>query len=441
MEFFTFVYDYVFIAQLVSVCFSLIIVFYPFKKTVKSYLIAAAHLCVLFVVSTLLSWGFFALSKVWTFLAGINFQLSWLAVITAYLCVNHINFTSKVIMGATLYASVIAVADLGRQVMNVMPEGSEWINLVFYVLIIAYSFILRHYTLKNYNDIPLISAILILVDSVCAAVLIFAKTIMNVIYGPPSIDVYYIFTLFAIYIFTVLGYMMIYFHCKVRKRMTELQVNNKLLEADKQMLIISEQAISEMRAMRHDIKNQYKVMELMLGEGKYDELKKYFASMNDSFYTETGNSFIDCGNTLINSVINMEILKANKFGIQLATKINVPAELPFERSDICRILVNLLDNAIEAVLRAENKDYLISCRIGCRAEHLYICVQNRIRDDCDKETLLLMNTEKDDAANHGFGHRIVKRIVEKYNGAVNYFIDDNQFVAEVMLEFSDSAQR
>lgn len=441
MEFFTFVYDYVFIAQLASVCFSLIIVFYPFNKTVKSYLIAAAHLCVLFAVSTLLNWGFFALSKVWTFLAGINFQLSWLAVITAYLCVNRINFTSKVIMGATLYASVIAVADLGRQVMNVMPEGSEWINLVFYVLIIAYSFILRHYTLKNYNDIPLISAILILVDSVCAAVLIFAKTIMNVIYGPPSIDVYYIFTLFAIYIFTVLSYMMIYFHCKVRKRMTELQVNNKLLEADKQMLIISEQAISEMRAMRHDIKNQYKVMELMLGEGKYDELKKYFASMNDSFYTETGNSFIDCGNTLINSVINMEILKANKFGIQLSTKINVPAELPFERSDICRILVNLLDNAIEAVLRAENKDYLISCRIGCRAEHLYICVQNRIRDDCDREALLMMNTEKDDAANHGFGHRIVKRIVEKYNGAVNYFIDDNQFVAEVMLEFSDSAQR
>jgi ATP-binding region ATPase domain protein len=441
MEFFTFVYDYVFIAQLVSVCFSLIIVFYPFKKTVKSYLIAAAHLCVLFVVSTLLNWGFFALSKVWTFLAGINFQLSWLAVITAYLCVNHINFTSKVIMGATLYASVIAVADLGRQVMNVMPEGSEWINLVFYVLIVAYSFILRHYTLKNYNDIPLISAILILVDSVCAAVLIFAKTIMNVIYGPHSTDVYYIFTLFAIYIFTVSGYMMIYFHCKVRKRMTELQVNNKLLEADKQMLIISEQAISEMRAMRHDIKNQYKVMELMLDEGKYDELKKYFTSMNDSFYTKTGNSFIDCGNTLINSVINMEILKANKFGIQLSTKINVPTVLPFERSDICRILVNLLDNAIEAVLRAENKDYLISCRIGCRAEHLYICVQNRIRDDCDKETLLLMNTEKDDAANHGFGHRIVKRIVEKYNGAVNYFIDDNQFVAEVMLEFSDSAQR
>lgn len=440
MEFFTFVYDYVFIAQLVSVCFSLIIVFYPFKKTVKSYLIAAAHLCVLFVVSTLLNWGFFALSKVWTFLAGINFQLSWLAVITAYLCVNRINFTSKVIMGATLYASVIAVADLGRQVMNVMPEGSEWINLVFYVLIIAYSFILRHYTLKNYNDIPLISAILILVDSVCAAVLIFAKTVMNVIYGPPSTDVYYIFTLFAIYIFTVSGYMMIYFHCRVRKRMTELQVNNKLLEADKQMLIISEQAISEMRAMRHDIKNQYKVMELMLDEGKYDELKKYFTSMNDSFYTETGNSFIDCGNTLINSVINMEILKANKFGIQLSTKINVPAELPFERSDICRILVNLLDNAIEAVLRAENKDYLISCRIGCRAEHLYICVKNRVREDCDREALLMMNTEKDDAVNHGFGHRIVKRIVEKYNGAVNYFIDDNQFVAEAMLEFSDNAE-
>ena len=99
------------------------------------------------------------------------------------------------------------------------------------------------------------------------------------------------------------------------------------------------------------------------------------------------------------------------------------------------MLVNLIDNAIEAVLRAENRDYLVSCRIDRRGDHLYICVQNKLRDGYDRDALLRMNTEKDDAVNHGYGHRIVKRIAEKYNGIVNYTVEDNEFIAEVLLEF------
>lgn len=118
MDFFTFVYDYVFIVQLVTVSVALVVVFYPLEKSVKSFLIAFAHVCALFGVSTLLNWGLFALSKVWHFIAGINFQFSWLILIAAYLCFIRIYLASKLIMGATLYVSVIAVADLGRQVMN-----------------------------------------------------------------------------------------------------------------------------------------------------------------------------------------------------------------------------------------------------------------------------------------------------------------------------------
>ena len=230
--------------------------------------------------------------------------------------------------------------------------------------------------------------------------------------------------------------MIIYFHCKGRKEVIELQVKNKLLEADKQMLAVSEQAISEMRQIKHDIKNQLKVIELMLEQKQYGALGRYFSSMNESFLKESGSSFIDCGNEFINSVINMEILKANNYGIQLVTRINVPSELPFEKSDLCRILVNLLDNAIEGVLRADSKDYLVDCKIARQAGFLYVSVQNHIRDDYDRDRLLEMNTEKEDADNHGFGHRIVKRIVEKYNGIVKYKVEDNEFIAEMMLDFT-----
>ena len=87
-------------------------------------------------------------------------------------------------------------------------------------------------------------------------------------------------------------------------------------------------------------------------------------------------------------------------------------------------------------MRTDSKDYLIDVKIGKRADYLYISVQNEIRDDTDRETLLKMNTVKDDAVNHGYGHKIVKKIVDKYNGCVNYTISENEFIAEVMLDLT-----
>ena len=52
-----------------------------------------------------------------------------------------------------------------------------------------------------------------------------------------------------------------------------------------------------------------------------------------------------------------------------------------------------------------------------------------------------MNTEKEDQVNHGFGHRIVKKIADRYNGHVNYSIEDGIFYAEVMLDTKYDAKR
>ncbi|MCD8308223.1 MAG: GHKL domain-containing protein [Clostridia bacterium] len=443
MEFFTFVYDYIFVLEIVAVCLSLLIVFYPFEKTVKSFLWAGLHFVILFAATTLLNWGLFSLSHVWNAIGGLNFHLSWMIIIVAYLCYSRqINLMSRIITGVTLCVVVSAMADLGRQTMNfISGSNAELINILFYVLMVMYSAFMRVFSLKNYSDIPAVSVILIMISDAFGLLLIIVKNVINTQSGSMGADLFYTLTLASIYVLAVSGYFNVYFHCKTRKRQIEVQVENKLLEADKQMLVVSEQAIAEMRQIRHDIKNQYKVIGMLLKEEKYGELKGYFSSMDESFLEESGSGFIDCGNSFVNSVINMEILKANKYGIQLMTKINIPAEMPFDKSDLCRILVNLLDNAIEAVLRLESRDYLIDCKMAQKGDYLYICVQNQIRENCDRQELLELNTEKEDTVNHGFGHRIVKRIAEKYCGIVKYEIEGYYFMAEVMLDFTSVKQK
>lgn len=438
-DFFKIIYDEVFVVQLLAVSFSVVWVFYDWQKTKKSIAIGIGHIAGIYAIGTILNWLFFALSSVWRAVAGIHFHIAWFITILLYLGVfDRTYVTSRIIMGATLFITVVSTADLGHELAGrlgrLFPGGYfDFICFLTDALMIAFSFVIRKYTLKYYSDIPLISVILIMINTVVSVVLIISKTVMKMAEGI-MFDGYYCLVLGGIYIISVTGYLMIYFHCNVRKAKTALEVQNKLLEADKQMLKVSGQAIEEMRSLRHDMKNQHKVMGLMLEQGKYEDLKEYFISVTGKFNQTCLSEFIDCGNQLVNSVINMEILKATSYGVKLISKISVPPELPFESSDLCRVMVNLIDNAIEGVMRTDGRDYLIDVKIGKRTDYLYICVQNEIRDDADRENLLKMNTVKDDAVNHGYGHKIVKKIVEKYNGCVNYTVAENEFIAEVMLD-------
>ena len=441
-DFFKIIYDEVFIVQLLAVSFSVVWVFYDWQKTKRSIAIGIGQIVGVFALGTLLNWLFFALSSVWHAVAGIHFHIAWFITIMLYLGIFDRTYVmSRIIMGATLFITVVTTADLGHELAGFMggifPGGYfDYICFITSALMVVFSFVIRKYTLKFYSDIPLISVILIMVNTLASIILIITKTEIKMSSGMIGFDGFYCMVLAVIYAISLTGYLMIYFHCNVRKEMTALEVQNKLLEADKQILIVSGQAIEEMRSLRHDLKNLIKVMGLMLEQGKYEELKEYFKSvsgkLNETFLSEV----IDCGNQLINSVINMEILKATSYGVKLVSKISVPSQLPFESSDLCRVLVNLIDNAIEGVMRTDSKDYLIDVKIGKRADYLYIRVQNEIRDDTDRETLLKMNTVKDDAVNHGYGHKIVKKIVDKYNGCVNYTISENEFIAEVMLDLT-----
>ena len=121
-------------------------------------------------------------------------------------------------MGAVLYTSVIAVTDLGRLVMNVLPVGTDWsfVNILFYLLIIGFSLLIRRYTLTRYSDIPVFSVAMIMLGAICSSSLIIGKTILNVKIGGISQDTFFIFTLAVIYILIVSSYMIIYFHSVFR---------------------------------------------------------------------------------------------------------------------------------------------------------------------------------------------------------------------------------
>lgn len=219
--------------------------------------------------------------------------------------------------------------------------------------------------------------------------------------------------------------------CKDQESIMELQAKRRDEESTIEMMKISEEHLNDLRKLRHDLKNHCAYMEILLEENRLEELKEYFKETQESVVQL--NHYVDCGNHMINSVLNLELAKISAEGYQMQTKLAVPPVLPFSEGAICSLLTNLIDNAIEACKRYEIRDAVIEVGISLRQEYLYLCVTNPVTDGKKKE-LLSLKTSKKGHLLHGYGSIIVDDIVHAYNGVIRRDVINNRFVVDVMLD-------
>lgn len=177
----------------------------------------------------------------------------------------------------------------------------------------------------------------------------------------------------------------------------------------------------ETKSFRHDIRNHIAVVKNLLQSGKLEEAVSYMKDMDDmaekmSFPCSTNNPVVD-------------ILVGNKLGIAKSMGIDVDCSLllPYPCSlkdiDICIILSNALDNAVQAVKRLD------------AGMEKYIHVSGRIQGD-----FLMMEIENSfhgkGAFKKGTGLSNVKKVAEKYGGAMSIEAQENKFVLHVLLIIS-----
>lgn len=437
--YFTFVYDWINVLQLIAVSFSVVLVLGRISFTRKGVCLFVGNVVLVFAVETFLNWMLFYISHFISFLTGINFPLAHLITIALYACfVSRYNSRSRIVLAATVFVTAIAMAELGTQCMRYFAFGgnaSKLFAVAADLLIIAFAVVISLRSIHNYENIPKISVGIILTVAIASTAVIVGAEIMSVGSHMES-NLSTCLILLYVYLVTVSVYIVTYHHCTEHNAKMMLEVDKKLMQADIKMLSLSEQIAEDMRELRHDIKNQYLVMDVMLKEKRYDDMQEYFRNMKNDFAAFP--HFTDCGNKDINSIMNMETLKASSKGIQIISKINVPAELPVSVNDLCRIFVNLLDNALEATEKTDG-DRIVDLNVHVQNEYLYISVTNPVSENVDRMAALGLNTTKSDYKNHGYGHRIVKKIVDKYHGYINYSIENDEFIAEALIDLKTEA--
>ena len=211
-----------------------------------------------------------------------------------------------------------------------------------------------------------------------------------------------------------------------RLELSLLEQENRAYENQLQELSAMEDS---MKSLRHDIKNHLLVLQEMAGKHDFSDMDRYVESLNDM--VEQSRPFSETGNVTVDSLLNIKLKAANhRLGIEPVLELAVPSSLPIENHDLCIILGNLLDNAIEALEQCRNGYLGISMK--AEAGVLLLRIVNSYTGLLRKQGKRFL-TSKAASQEHGIGLNNVKQIVEKYHGEMHFETEADLFRAEILL--------
>ena len=185
----------------------------------------------------------------------------------------------------------------------------------------------------------------------------------------------------------------------------------------------------KMRGWRHDYRNHIQAMKVLAAEGDLDALKKYLDKLDEDL--NTVDVVVKTGNKMTDAILNSKISLAKSKGINVIADAKVPVELKMSDIDLCIVIGNLFDNAIEASLALPEEERLIRLYMDIKNTQLYMCLTNFTSVKKLKKQGGRYVTTKGEG--HGFGLVRVDDIIERYGGYISRNSEDGAFTTEIML--------
>lgn len=174
----------------------------------------------------------------------------------------------------------------------------------------------------------------------------------------------------------------------------EDKIKLKYLETLKQqeqenykLLALSHKQVKE---LKHDIENQFSVLNGLMKSGDNAAAMQYLDKLNS--YVRTANRICYTGNNVIDSIVNIKGSLAQTYGIEFICKVNIITSIKADELELCRIIGNGLDNAIEGCQRVDVQNKHICFSISEDREKLMIVISNT-SDEVD--TTALSSTKKE----------------------------------------------
>ncbi|MDE6389561.1 MAG: GHKL domain-containing protein [Lachnospiraceae bacterium] len=179
----------------------------------------------------------------------------------------------------------------------------------------------------------------------------------------------------------------------------------------------------EIRRLKHDLANHLQILSNLPEEKR----NAYLSELTEN--TAITQSMSYCEDTTINAVLTVKKNLMELYGISMELTIDICTELPFDKTDICALYANALDNAIEACMKLPETERRITLKSKAQKGLFCLEVSNPITSATESisENDMIPPTSKADKSNHGFGLKSIKEIVGRYHGSLELETSNGTF--------------
>ena len=185
----------------------------------------------------------------------------------------------------------------------------------------------------------------------------------------------------------------------------------------------------KMRGWRHDYRGHIQAMKALLSAGDLDGLRGYLDKLDTDL--NTVDTVIKTGNPMADAILNSKISLAQSRRITVKADAHVPVGLRMSEIDLCCILGNLFDNAIEASMALPEEERLIRVYMEMKGTQLYISFTNFTAGKKLRKTGKVYKSTKGEG--HGFGLVRIDKIIEQLDGYLSRNSEDGAFTTEILI--------
>ncbi len=185
----------------------------------------------------------------------------------------------------------------------------------------------------------------------------------------------------------------------------------------------------QVRGWRHDYRNHIQVLKSYAKEGDFEAIQNYLDALDQDL--SAVDTVIQTGNRMADAILNSKISLAKSRNIPVTADAHVPVELKISEIDLCIIIGNLLDNAIEASLELPEDKRMIRIYMDIKNTQLYMSFTNLTA--CGKRKKIGGRFPTTKGFDHGFGLIRIDNIVEWYHGYLNRNSESGAFTTEILL--------
>ncbi len=190
-----------------------------------------------------------------------------------------------------------------------------------------------------------------------------------------------------------------------------------------------ENMYKQIRGWRHDYRNHIQTMKAYAANGDMEAIKVYLDELDTDL--NTVDTVIKTGNPMADAILNSKISLARSKKIPVKADVYIPVALKTSELDLCVIIGNLFDNAIEACLALPEDKRLIRIYMDMKQTQLYISFTNFTATKKQKKVNGRFRSTKGEG--HGFGLVRMDTIIERLDGYISRNSEDGAFTTEILI--------